>query len=132
MTFNASAELVLVADEPIVQNHLDLAIQLCDVPDRSAIVIDGRRCIWPLQIELQSHNKIADVGGHLHYLATHLRKKRETIAAVHSLGCNIQLTLYLSDPLTNFFISSSTLKTLGELELQVDFRTVKKVFTTES
>jgi hypothetical protein len=123
MPFNAHAELVLIADEPIAQKHLELAMQLCDVPiDRTDFVIEGRRCIWPLPIELCQHNRVDDVGGQLYYLTTHLYKRREAIAAIRALGCNIHLSLYFNGPTANFYITSSTMKTLGSLEIQLDFR----------
>jgi hypothetical protein len=118
------AELLLIADEPIGRKHIDLAITLAGQPiDRAVVqIVAGRTCTWPLRIEVPSYTSIDDAGGHLWYIANYLRRKRETITAIRSLGCNLRLTLYGVSFSHAFSIDASTLKKLGELDIQLEFR----------
>ena len=120
------AELLLIADEQIVPKHIDLAIKLAGRPiDRTSVnvVASGRVCTWPLQLDVPSYTSIGNAGSHLWYIAGYLHRNRDTVAAIRSLGCNLQLNLTgvsLSQP---FVICASTLKMLGDLDIQLELRT---------
>ena len=119
-----TAELLLIADEQVVGKHIDLAIKLAGRHiDRTSVVASGRVCTWPLQVEVPIYTSSTNAGSHLWYIAGYLHRNRDTVAAIRSLGCNLQLNLTGVSLTQPFAICASTLKMLGDLDIQLELRT---------
>ncbi len=120
-----TAELLLIADEPIGGRHIELAVKLAGRKiELSAVNVgsSGRFCTWPLQVEIPNYTAIDNAGSHLWYIAGYLYRNRETIAEIRALGCNLQLNLSGVSLTQMFSISACTLKWLGELDIQLELR----------
>lgn len=119
-----SAELLMIADEPIGALHLELAVKLAGPRIELSAFKFGesrRYCTWPLELELPD-NHSATTSSRLWHIAGYLYRNRATVAAIREMGCNLQLNLSGVSLSRVLSIDSGTLKKLGDLEIQLELR----------
>jgi hypothetical protein len=118
-----SAELLLITDATVDDNHVAQILRLAGpgtTREKIMLVGDGRTCTWPLELEVPDWTTIRDVGSHLYHLADYLWRNRETVHAIHALGCNLQLNIRDVMLRPQISLSSTALKRLGDLDIQLE------------
>ena len=114
------AEMLLISDFPVGDDHFTLIHKLAGSPivqEDMKISDSGRGCRWPLRLD-DSYGK--DASMFLWEIATYLTRNQKVVAAIHALGCNLQLNLYSVKLRPQLSICASTLSQLADLEIQLE------------